>query len=127
MAQAARGEWGSASADLVGHRQPVTVVRFSPALFAPEPSAEPSAGADDKAAQPRTVVAVGSQDATVSVWTNTSDRPLVLNAVYTLRPPHTHDETRERGALVLFTKKKTSRDGLLPEISLFESPRDLAP
>ena len=49
----ARGKWESV-ADLVGHRHPVTVVRFGPVLFH---------GEDDED-QPRSVVAIGGQDAT---------------------------------------------------------------
>ena len=63
----ARGKWESV-ADLVGHRHPVTVVRFSPVLFH---------GEDDED-QPRSVVAIGGQDATVSVWTSARAKPLVV-------------------------------------------------
>ena len=59
---------GRAVADLVGHRHPVTVVRFSPVLFH---------GEDDED-QPRSVVAIGGQDATVSVWTSARAKPLVV-------------------------------------------------
>jgi len=67
-----RNAWDAAAADLVGHKQPVTVVKFAPVLFraaatiqCPEP-------------QPHSVVAIGSQDATVSIWTDAAARPLLV-------------------------------------------------
>jgi protein HIRA/HIR1 len=62
-----RGKWETV-ADLVGHRHPVTVVRFSPVLFHGE----------DEEDQPRSVVAIGGQDATVSVWTSGNAKPLAV-------------------------------------------------
>ena len=77
-----RGRWESV-ADLVGHRHPVTVVRFSPALFRGE----------DGEAAPRSVVAVGGQDAPGPSGTRTSILAGPLRRSAARSPTR---ETRER-------------------------------
>ncbi|KAH8067790.1 hypothetical protein JL721_7347 [Aureococcus anophagefferens] len=65
----ARGSWDGV-ADLVGHKHPVTVVKFCPALFVDDDTGG--------RAPPRSVVAIGGQDATISVWTSSKARPVVV-------------------------------------------------
>ncbi|KAH8087688.1 hypothetical protein JL720_7008 [Aureococcus anophagefferens] len=65
----ARGSWDGV-ADLVGHKHPVTVVKFCPALFVDDDTGG--------RAPPRSVVAIGGQDATISVWTSPKARPVVV-------------------------------------------------
>ena len=77
-----RGTWATL-ADLVGHKHPVTVVKFCPALFEDD-LAEPGGvnnspkGGGGNGRGPRTVVAIGGQDATISVWTSACERPVVV-------------------------------------------------
>ncbi len=62
----ARGTW-AAEQSLVGHASSVQVARFSPRLYA--------SGDDGEYAM---VLAMGSQDGVVSVWTTASSRPLAV-------------------------------------------------
>eukprot|EP00635_Sarcinochrysidales_sp_CCMP3193_P003678 CAMPEP_0118894558 /NCGR_PEP_ID=MMETSP1166-20130328/3285_1 /TAXON_ID=1104430 /ORGANISM="Chrysoreinhardia sp, Strain CCMP3193" /LENGTH=271 /DNA_ID=CAMNT_0006833483 /DNA_START=434 /DNA_END=1245 /DNA_ORIENTATION=- len=68
----ARDEWHDVCADLFGHSSPITVARFSPVQYGYGPQVN-----NGKTAA-MSVVAVGSQDATVSIWTSCTDRPLVV-------------------------------------------------
>ncbi|KAL5583137.1 hypothetical protein UlMin_015579 [Ulmus minor] len=84
-----RGEW-SATFDFLGHNAPVIVVKFNHSMFrrnstnSPEVKAAPggwSNGASktgSKEPQPYNVIAIGSQDRTITVWTTASPRPLFV-------------------------------------------------
>nr|DAD24322.1 TPA_asm: hypothetical protein HUJ06_025786 [Nelumbo nucifera] len=84
-----RGEW-SATFDFLGHNAPVIVVKFNHSMFrrnfsnGQEVKAAPSGwtnGASKTAAkesQPYNVIAIGSQDRTITVWTTASARPLFV-------------------------------------------------
>ncbi|XP_054811410.1 protein HIRA isoform X3 [Prosopis cineraria] len=84
-----RGEW-SATFDFLGHNAPVIVVKFNHSMFrrnssnAQEVKAVPvgwSNGASktgSKEPQPYNVIAIGSQDRTITVWTTASPRPLFV-------------------------------------------------
>ncbi|PKA60543.1 Protein HIRA [Apostasia shenzhenica] len=84
-----RGEW-SATFDFLGHNAPIIVVKFNHSMF----RKHYSNGQDMKAAstgwsngtskntakehQPYNVIAIGSQDRTITVWTTASARPLFV-------------------------------------------------
>uniref|UniRef100_A0A0D9XGY2 Protein HIRA n=1 Tax=Leersia perrieri TaxID=77586 RepID=A0A0D9XGY2_9ORYZ len=82
-----RGEW-SATFDFLGHNAPVVVVKFNHSMFrkhlstgqdikaAPAGWANGSSKASSKEHQPYNVIAIGSQDRTITVWTTASARPL---------------------------------------------------
>lgn len=84
-----RGEW-SATFDFLGHNAPVIVVKFNHSMFrrnvtnAQEAKAVPvgwTNGASKiggKESQPYNVIAIGSQDRTITVWTTASPRPLFV-------------------------------------------------
>ncbi|WJX68933.1 hypothetical protein P8452_53254 [Trifolium repens] len=84
-----RGEW-SATFDFLGHNAPIIVVKFNHFMFkksssnAQEVKPEPvgwSNGASKTASkepQPYNVIAIGSQDRTITVWTTASPRPLFV-------------------------------------------------
>ncbi|KAG7947592.1 hypothetical protein I3843_14G102600 [Carya illinoinensis] len=84
-----RGEW-SATFDFLGHNAPVIVVKFNHSMFrrnstnAQEVKSAPagwSNGASKtggKEPQPYNVIAIGSQDRTITVWTTASPRPLFV-------------------------------------------------
>ncbi|XP_059627508.1 protein HIRA isoform X2 [Cornus florida] len=84
-----RGEW-SATFDFLGHNAPVIVVKFNHSMFrrnssnAHEGKAAPvgwSNGASKtggKESQPYNIIAIGSQDRTITVWTTASARPLFV-------------------------------------------------
>ncbi|VFQ87127.1 unnamed protein product [Cuscuta campestris] len=84
-----RGEW-SATFDFLGHNAPVIVVKFNHSMFrnstsnAPEMKTAPlgwsngSLKSGGKKAQPYNVIAIGSQDRTITVWTTASPRPLFV-------------------------------------------------
>jgi len=69
-----REYWHNSQADLVGHRHPVTVVRFAPIMF----DASESETCNSSRSHPLSAVALGSQDGTISVWTSLSDRPFLV-------------------------------------------------
>ncbi|XP_008801226.3 protein HIRA isoform X3 [Phoenix dactylifera] len=84
-----RGEW-SATFDFLGHNAPVIVVKFNHSMFrkhlssSQESKAAPTGwtnGASKTTAkelQPYNVIAIGSQDRTITVWTTASARPLFV-------------------------------------------------
>ncbi|KAK7272214.1 hypothetical protein RJT34_28687 [Clitoria ternatea] len=84
-----RGEW-SATFDFLGHNAPIIVVKFNHSMFrrnltnAQEVKSVPvgwSNGASktgSKEPQPYNVIAIGSQDRTITVWTTASPRPLFV-------------------------------------------------
>ena len=84
-----RGEW-SATFDFLGHNAPVVVVKFNNSMFrkhlssgqdakaAPAGWANGASKASSKEHQPYNVIAIGSQDRTITVWTTASARPLFV-------------------------------------------------
>ncbi|CAN6543766.1 unnamed protein product [Malus baccata var. baccata] len=85
-----RGEW-SATFDFLGHNAPVIVVKFNHSMFRrnvsnPQEKAAPvgwtngasKTGGKEKEPQPYNVIAIGSQDRTITVWTTASPRPLFV-------------------------------------------------
>ncbi|KAH9573919.1 hypothetical protein CY35_01G027300 [Sphagnum magellanicum] len=91
-----RGEW-LASFDFVGHNAPVVAVRFNHSMFRKQVHRSPDGkeGADagngastgtvvngtsskPKDALPYNVIAIGSQDCCISVWTTGSPRPVFI-------------------------------------------------
>ncbi|CAL5200651.1 unnamed protein product [Lathyrus oleraceus] len=84
-----RGEW-SATFDFLGHNAPIIVVKFNHFMFrknssnTQEVKSEPAGwtnGASKTGCtepQPYNVIAIGSQDRTVTVWTTASPRPLFV-------------------------------------------------
>ncbi|MBA0836083.1 hypothetical protein Goarm_008321, partial [Gossypium armourianum] len=85
-----RGEW-AATFDFLGHNAPIIVVKFNHSMFrrnfanSQEVKATPVGWANGAAAkiggkesQPYNVIAIGSQDRTITVWTTASPRPLFV-------------------------------------------------
>lgn len=84
-----RGEW-SATFDFLGHNAPVIVVKFNHSMFRRNSTNAHEAksaqvgwtnGASKtggKEPQPYNVIAIGSQDRTITVWTTASPRPLFV-------------------------------------------------
>ncbi|XAR60118.1 hypothetical protein NMG60_11033370 [Bertholletia excelsa] len=84
-----RGEW-SATFDFLGHNAPIIVVKFNHSMFRRNFSTSKEATAapigwtngtsknEDKEAQPYNIIAIGSQDRTITVWTTASPRPLFV-------------------------------------------------
>ncbi|XP_042441575.1 protein HIRA-like isoform X3 [Zingiber officinale] len=84
-----RGEW-SATFDFLGHNAPVIVVKFNHSMFrkqfsnsqeansAPAGWTNGSSKAASRELQPYNVIAIGSQDRTITVWTTASARPLFV-------------------------------------------------
>ncbi|XP_068649440.1 protein HIRA-like isoform X2 [Aristolochia californica] len=84
-----RGEW-SATFDFLGHNAPVIVVKFNHSMFrknfsngqdvnvAPVGWANGASKSSMKETQPYNVIAIGSQDRTITVWTTASARPLFV-------------------------------------------------
>ncbi|XP_057480797.1 protein HIRA-like isoform X2 [Actinidia eriantha] len=84
-----RGEW-SATFDFLGHNAPVIVVKFNHSMFrrnisnyqevkaAPAGWTNGTAKTGDKELQPYNIIAIGSQDRTITVWTTASPRPLFV-------------------------------------------------
>ncbi|KAG9158117.1 hypothetical protein Leryth_000276 [Lithospermum erythrorhizon] len=84
-----RGEW-SATFDFLGHNAPIIVVKFNHSMFRKNPSgsletevgslgwANGSCKAEGKDSQPYNIIAIGSQDRTITVWTTASPRPLFV-------------------------------------------------
>ncbi|KAI3894045.1 hypothetical protein MKW92_026063 [Papaver armeniacum] len=84
-----RGEWG-ATFDFLGHNAPIIVVKFNHSLFRknlpngqdvkhlPVGWANGSSKNTAKDSQPYNLIAVGSQDRTITVWTTASPRPLFV-------------------------------------------------
>ncbi|KAE9616739.1 hypothetical protein Lal_00034826 [Lupinus albus] len=84
-----RGEW-SATFDFLGHNAPIIVVKFNHSMFrrnssnsqevksAPVGWANGVSKTESKEPQPYNVIAIGSQDRTITVWTTASPRPLFV-------------------------------------------------
>ncbi|XP_050209720.1 protein HIRA isoform X2 [Mercurialis annua] len=84
-----RGEW-AATFDFLGHNAPIIVVRFNHSMFkrnsasaqdaktAPVGWANGASKIGGKESQPYNVIAIGSQDRTITVWTTASPRPLFV-------------------------------------------------
>lgn len=82
-----RGEW-SESFDFLGHNAPIIVVKFNHSMFKRSTfSAQEmkragwsngSSKSGGKDLQPYNVIAIGSQDRTITVWTTASPRPLFV-------------------------------------------------
>eukprot|EP00268_Persea_americana_P064091 TRINITY_DN8395_c0_g2_i1.p1 TRINITY_DN8395_c0_g2~~TRINITY_DN8395_c0_g2_i1.p1 ORF type:complete len:970 (+),score=200.05 TRINITY_DN8395_c0_g2_i1:315-3224(+) len=84
-----RGEW-SATFDFLGHNAPVIVVKFNHSMFrrnfsngqevknAPVGWTNGASKTAVKESQPYNVIAIGSQDRTITVWTTASARPLFV-------------------------------------------------
>ncbi|KAK8295870.1 hypothetical protein V6Z12_D05G088700 [Gossypium hirsutum] len=85
-----RGEW-AATFDFLGHNAPIIVVKFNHSMFrrnfanSQEVKATSVGWANGAAAkiggkesQPYNVIAIGSQDRTITVWTTASPRPLFV-------------------------------------------------
>ncbi|KAK9079152.1 hypothetical protein SSX86_000822 [Deinandra increscens subsp. villosa] len=84
-----RGEW-TATFDFLGHNAPIIVVKFNHSMFkrnstntheAKGASAgwvNGSSKNNGKESQPYNVIAIGSQDRTITVWTTASARPLFV-------------------------------------------------
>ncbi|CAH9093799.1 unnamed protein product [Cuscuta epithymum] len=84
-----RGEW-SATFDFLGHNAPIIVVKFNHSMFRKSASSAQemksastgwsngSLKSGGKKSQPYNVIAIGSQDRTITVWTTASPRPLFV-------------------------------------------------
>lgn len=84
-----RGEW-AATFDFLGHNAPVIVVKFNHSMFRRNFSNTQEVKAASigwtngaskiggKDSQPYNVIAIGSQDRTITVWTTASPRPLFV-------------------------------------------------
>ncbi|KAL3828556.1 hypothetical protein ACJIZ3_017358 [Penstemon smallii] len=84
-----RGEW-SATFDFLGHNAPIIVAKFNHSMFKKnshnsEDMKTSSVGwtngslkTEGKDLQPYNVIAIGSQDRTITVWTTASPRPLFV-------------------------------------------------
>uniref|UniRef100_A0A8R7VFU9 Protein HIRA n=1 Tax=Triticum urartu TaxID=4572 RepID=A0A8R7VFU9_TRIUA len=84
-----RGEW-TATFDFLGHNAPVVVVKFNHSMFrknlatgqdaktAPAGWANGASKTSAKEYQPYNVIAIGSQDRTITVWTTAGARPLFV-------------------------------------------------
>ncbi|XP_078434483.1 histone chaperone HIRA-like protein isoform X2 [Wolffia australiana] len=87
-----RGEW-SVNFDFLGHNAPVVVVKFNHSMFRKNDSKAAAAAAaaatttaangsvknnSTKEVQPYNVIAIGSQDRTITVWTTANHRPLFV-------------------------------------------------
>lgn len=84
-----RGEW-SATFDFLGHNAPVIVVKFNHSMFRKNFSSSQdvktaaagwsngSVKGSGKESLPYNVIAIGSQDRTITVWTTASARPLFV-------------------------------------------------
>ncbi|KAI7983477.1 Protein HIRA [Camellia lanceoleosa] len=84
-----RGEW-AATFDFLGHNAPIIVVKFNHSMFrrnssnTQEAKAAPAGWTNGtsktggKEAQPYNIIAIGSQDRTITVWTTASPRPLFV-------------------------------------------------
>ncbi|KAL8217141.1 hypothetical protein R6Q57_023978 [Mikania cordata] len=84
-----RGEW-TATFDFLGHNAPIIVVKFNHSMFKRNPTNTHEAkGASagwvngstknsGKESQPYNVIAIGSQDRTITVWNTASARPLFV-------------------------------------------------
>ncbi|GLT48744.1 hypothetical protein SLA2020_223520 [Shorea laevis] len=80
-----RGEW-AATFDFLGHHAPIIVAKFNHSMFRANPGNAQEAngwanGATQpggRESQPYNVIAIGSQDRTITVWTTACPRPLFV-------------------------------------------------
>ncbi|KAL0390005.1 UNVERIFIED_CONTAM: protein HIRA [Sesamum calycinum] len=84
-----RGEW-SATFDFLGHNAPIIVAKFNHSMFRRNVSnsqdlktastgwTNGTSKTEGKDLQPYNVIAIGSQDRTITVWTTASPRPLFV-------------------------------------------------
>ncbi|KAG6548535.1 hypothetical protein Mapa_010023 [Marchantia paleacea] len=75
-----RGEWCT-SFDFVGHNAPVVAVRYNHSMFRKAPDSKKNGGANDASggdSAPYNVIAMGSQDCNITVWTTASPRPVFV-------------------------------------------------
>ncbi|KAL5717078.1 hypothetical protein ACHQM5_010151 [Ranunculus cassubicifolius] len=84
-----RGEW-AATFDFLGHNAPIIVVKFNHSMFrrtssngqetkaAPVGWSNGTSKVSSKESHPYNVIAIGSQDRTITVWTTASARPLFV-------------------------------------------------
>ncbi|CAN0916744.1 Protein HIRA [Linum grandiflorum] len=79
-----RGDW-AATFDFLGHNAPIIVVKFNHSMFRRSSSNANAVGWSNgssktasKESQPYNVIAIGSQDRTITVWTTASPRPLFV-------------------------------------------------
>ncbi|CAN1252265.1 Protein HIRA [Linum perenne] len=84
-----RGNW-AATFDFLGHNAPIIVVKFNHSMFKRNSSnaqevktnavgwSNGSSKTASKESQPYNVIAIGSQDRTITVWTTASPRPLFV-------------------------------------------------
>ncbi|KAG8387508.1 hypothetical protein BUALT_Bualt02G0028400 [Buddleja alternifolia] len=84
-----RGDW-SATFDFLGHNAPIIVAKFNHSMFKRNLSnsqdlknasagwSNGSSKTEGKDLQPYNVIAIGSQDRTITVWTTASPRPLFV-------------------------------------------------
>ncbi|KAE8676387.1 Protein HIRA [Hibiscus syriacus] len=84
-----RGEW-AATFDFLGHNAPIIAVKFNHSMFrrnsanshevkgTPVGWANGAGKTGEKESQPYNVIAIGSQDRTITVWTTASPRPLFV-------------------------------------------------
>ncbi|GAV58578.1 WD40 domain-containing protein/Hira domain-containing protein [Cephalotus follicularis] len=84
-----RGEW-AATFDFLGHNAPIIVVKFNHSMFrrnsnsgqevktVPVGWTNGASKIGGKESQPFNIIAIGSQDRTITVWTTASPRPLFV-------------------------------------------------
>lgn len=89
-----RGDW-AVSYDFLGHNAPIVAVRFNQSLFSKQPQMDNESGKsgcgvengvangnvkqpNPKDLAPYNVIAMGSQDCSITVWTTTSSRPVFV-------------------------------------------------
>ncbi len=70
-----RGTW-SADTSLIGHEGPVEVCAFAPRLYGKEP--ENHVAMEGHASPHTTVIACGGADKSLSIWTTSNPRPLIV-------------------------------------------------
>jgi len=78
-----RGSWDG-DTTLIGHEGPVEVCAFSPRLYGQDPSNRPQP--DGHPTAHTTVIACGGADKTLSIWTTSSPRPLIVTQDVSSKP-----------------------------------------
>ncbi|KAL3690600.1 hypothetical protein R1sor_016909 [Riccia sorocarpa] len=73
-----RGEWCT-SFDFVGHNAPVVAVRYNHSMFRKVADSKKNGSTNGSSeAPPYNVIAIGSQDCNITVWTTASPRPVFV-------------------------------------------------
>ncbi|KAH7434805.1 hypothetical protein KP509_06G035200 [Ceratopteris richardii] len=88
-----RGDW-TVSYDFLGHNAPIVAVRFNQSLFSKQPRMDNDSGRSESVTEnglingnvktsskdsvPYNIIAMGSQDCCITVWTTTSARPIFV-------------------------------------------------